>query len=87
MNAISRLPAHAPGHAPDLKSYDRIVVAFSGGKDSVACLLTLLEGGVPPERIDVYHHDVDGNGPHSWTGQAPQPTAEPSPTRSACAST
>jgi 3'-phosphoadenosine 5'-phosphosulfate sulfotransferase (PAPS reductase)/FAD synthetase len=63
MNAISRSPAHAPGHEPDLKSYDRIVVAFSGGKDSVACLLTLLEGGVPPERIDVYHHDVDGNGP------------------------
>ena len=63
MNAISRPPAHAPGHAADLRSYDRIVVAFSGGKDSVACLLTLLEAGVPPERIDVYHHDVDGNGP------------------------
>ena len=63
MNAISRSPTHAPGHAPDPKSYDRIIVAFSGGKDSVACLLTLLEAGVPPERIDVYHHDVDGNGP------------------------
>ena len=48
---------------PDLPSYDRIVVAFSGGKDSVASLLTVLEAGVPPERIDVYHHDVDGAGP------------------------
>ena len=63
MNAPSRPPACAPGRAPSLRSYDRIVVAFSGGKDSVACLLKLLEAGVPPERIDVYHHDVDGNGP------------------------
>jgi 3'-phosphoadenosine 5'-phosphosulfate sulfotransferase (PAPS reductase)/FAD synthetase len=60
---ISRPPTCAPRHAPDLHSYDRIVVAFSGGKDSVACLLTLLEAGVPADRIDVYHHDVDGNGP------------------------
>ena len=47
---------------PDLRSYDRIVVAFSGGKDSIASLLTVLKAGVPPERIDVYHHDVDGAG-------------------------
>ena len=49
--------------SPDLASYDSFVVAFSGGKDSIACLLTLLDAGVPPERIDVYHHDVDGAGP------------------------
>ncbi len=55
------LASHAT--VPDLGSYDRIVVAFSGGKDSVASLLTVLEAGVPPERIDVYHHDVDGAGP------------------------
>ena len=63
MNAISIPNARAAMRGPDLHSYDRIVVAFSGGKDSVASLLTVLDAGVPAERIDVYHHDVDGNGP------------------------
>ena len=63
MNAISQVDTHTPGRGPDLQSYHRIVVAFSGGKDSVGSLLTVLEAGVPPERIDVYHHDVDGRGP------------------------
>lgn len=35
-------------------------MAFSGGKDSIACLLTLLERGVPPDRIELVHHEVDG---------------------------
>lgn len=48
---------------PDLASYDRILVAFSGGKDSLACLLHLLEQGVPKDRIELWHHDVDGRGP------------------------
>ena len=38
-------------------------MAFSGGKDSIASLLTVFKAGVPLERIDVYHHDVDGAGP------------------------
>ncbi len=59
----SQTTARLAAAEPDLPSYDRIVVAFSGGKDSVASLLTVLEAGVPPERIDVYHHDVDGAGP------------------------
>jgi 3'-phosphoadenosine 5'-phosphosulfate sulfotransferase (PAPS reductase)/FAD synthetase len=50
------------GAAPDLRSYDHFVVAFSGGKDSVACLATLIDAGVPPARIGLYHHDVDGAG-------------------------
>ncbi len=45
---------------PDLDTYERIIVAFSGGKDSVACVLHLLELGVPRERIELWHHDVDG---------------------------
>ncbi len=45
---------------PDLASYDAITVAFSGGKDSLACVLALLEAGVPRERIELWHHDVDG---------------------------
>ena len=48
---------------PVLGDYDRILVAFSGGKDSLACLLLLLEAGVPPSRIELHHHDVDGDQP------------------------
>lgn len=44
----------------NFKSYDHIIVAFSGGKDSAACVLHLLECGVPAERIELWHHDVDG---------------------------
>ena len=40
--------------------YDYIVVAFSGGKDSLACVLHLLDQGVPPERIELWHYCVDG---------------------------
>lgn len=44
----------------DLAGYDHVLVAFSGGKDSLACLLHLLEMGVPRERIELHHHLVDG---------------------------
>lgn len=47
---------------PDLKSYDTIIVAFSGGKDSTACVLHLLELGVPKDKIELWHHDIDGRG-------------------------
>ena len=40
--------------------YDKIIIAFSGGKDSLACALHALEGGVPVEKIELWHHDVDG---------------------------
>jgi 3'-phosphoadenosine 5'-phosphosulfate sulfotransferase (PAPS reductase)/FAD synthetase len=46
--------------APNLNEYDRIIVAFSGGKDSICCVLTLLELGIQPERIELHHHLVDG---------------------------
>jgi tRNA(Ile)-lysidine synthase TilS/MesJ len=56
--------------SPDLNSYDVIVVAFSGGKDSIACVLHLLELGGPRERIELWHHDVDGREARaSWTGR------------------
>lgn len=45
---------------PALSTYDYIIVAFSGGKDSLACVLHLLESGVPPWRIELWHHNVDG---------------------------
>lgn len=46
--------------AVDPSTYDYVIVAFSGGKDSLALLLLLLEIGFPPERIELWHHDVDG---------------------------
>lgn len=50
------------GTVPDLASYDTIILAFSGGKDSVASLCCLLDAGVDPARIELWHHDVDGEG-------------------------
>lgn len=50
----------AASWTPDLDSYDRIVIFYSGGKDSAACLLHLLELGVPPHKIELHHHSVDG---------------------------
>lgn len=41
--------------------YDKIILFFSGGKDSVYCYLKLLESGVKPERIELHHHLIDGN--------------------------
>ncbi len=43
-----------------LHSYDHYIVAFSGGKDSVACFLNLLDQGVPKEKIELWHHCIDG---------------------------
>lgn len=43
-----------------LDAYDHIIVSFSGGKDSVACVLYLLELGVPASRIELWHQCVDG---------------------------
>lgn len=45
---------------PELESYDQVIVAFSGGKDSIACVLHLLEMGLPAEKIELWHHDIDG---------------------------
>lgn len=44
----------------DVFSYDRYIVAMSGGKDSIALLLVLLKLGINPDRIECHHHHVDG---------------------------
>lgn len=44
----------------DLATYDHIIVAFSGGKDSWACLLHLLDLDVERKKIELWHHLVDG---------------------------
>ena len=36
---------------PKLDEYDTVIVAFSGGKDSTACFLHLLDLGVPKEKM------------------------------------
>ena len=44
-----------------LDQYDHILVSFSGGKDSLASVLNLLEQGVTsPDRIQLWHQRVDG---------------------------
>ncbi len=46
-----------------LEEYDLIVVLLSGGKDSIACYYKLLELGVPKEKMEFWHHDIDGGHP------------------------
>lgn len=44
----------------DPHSYDHIIVASSGGKDSLACLLHLFDLGVDRTKIELWHHVIDG---------------------------
>lgn len=52
-----------PAKLLPLEEYDHILIAESGGKDSVVCLFKMLEWGVPKEKIELWHQSVDG-GPH-----------------------
>lgn len=47
-------------NTPNLAGYDHILVAFSGGKDSLACLLSLVERGADMSKVELWHHDIDG---------------------------
>jgi 3'-phosphoadenosine 5'-phosphosulfate sulfotransferase (PAPS reductase)/FAD synthetase len=44
----------------DFSEYGKIIVAFSTGKDSLACFLHLLDKGVPKSKIELWHHNIDG---------------------------
>lgn len=45
----------------DPRDYDHIIVGFSGGKDSLACVLTLLRQYPElKDRMELWHHDIDG---------------------------
>lgn len=46
-----------------LEEYDLVAILLSGGKDSIACYYKLLELGVPKERMEFWHHDIDGGNP------------------------
>ncbi|MBD2503883.1 phosphoadenosine phosphosulfate reductase family protein [Anabaena azotica] len=45
--------------------YDYIIISFSGGKDSLACLLYILElikkFNISKDKVECWHHLVDGN--------------------------
>lgn len=43
-----------------ITQYDIYIVYFSGGKDSIACFLHLLELGIPRHKIELWHHNIDG---------------------------
>lgn len=46
-----------------LEEYDRVIVLLSGGKDSIASYYKLVELGVPKEKMELWHHDIDGGHP------------------------
>lgn len=46
-----------------LEEYDLVAILLSGGKDSIACYYKLLELGVPKEKMEFWHHDIDGRHP------------------------
>lgn len=57
-----------------LDQYDNFIVCFSGGKDSAVLALLLMEMGVPEGRIELWHHDVDGedkDGLMDWPSTRP----------------
>jgi 3'-phosphoadenosine 5'-phosphosulfate sulfotransferase (PAPS reductase)/FAD synthetase len=55
-------PVAEPFKLLPLDQYDVIAVCYSGGKDSLAALLHLLDLGVPPSKIELHHQDIDGHG-------------------------
>jgi 3'-phosphoadenosine 5'-phosphosulfate sulfotransferase (PAPS reductase)/FAD synthetase len=55
MNQLILIEEITNGHFP-------ILVAFSGGKDSIALVLKLLDMGIQRDRIHLHHHEVDGRG-------------------------
>jgi len=42
------------------QEYDHIIISESGGKDSMACLFYLLDLGVLPSKLELWHQSVDG---------------------------
>ena len=44
----------------DLNTYDKVIIAFSGGKDSLACVLHCIDLGCDLDRLELWHHHIDG---------------------------
>ncbi|ARR10660.1 phosphoadenosine phosphosulfate reductase family protein [Paenibacillus bovis] len=45
-----------------LDQYDKVLIAESAGKDSMACLFHMLDLGIPKEKIELWHQSIDGGG-------------------------
>lgn len=45
----------------DLGIYDLVIISMSGGKDSIASLLRLIEMGLDMSKVEFWHNLVDGN--------------------------
>jgi hypothetical protein len=48
----------------NIYNYDYYLEMFSGGRDSMACFLRLLDLQIPINKIELWHHLVDGKGKH-----------------------
>ena len=45
----------------------KVIIAFSGGKDSIAMVLrAIYEYKIPKSQIELWHHEVDGMGENFW---------------------
>jgi len=61
---VNTFDLDAPIELPPLPffAYDKVIIAFSGGKDSLACLLyVLFVLCIPAEKVELWHHCVDGH--------------------------
>ncbi|MEZ8028532.1 phosphohydrolase [Enterovibrio norvegicus] len=59
--ALEPASPHVYFDAPDIElDYDKVIVFSSGGKDSIAALKYLLDKGYPKDRVELWHHLVDG---------------------------
>ena len=61
--ALQPVNPHVHHHCPDLdlSEYNRVVICMSGGKDSIASMLKIIESGYPRHQIELWHHLVDGS--------------------------
>ena len=63
-----------------LAEYDAILVQFSGGKDSIACVLEVLRQmdgqGVPRDRLELWHQCIDGDPRRNGPGLMDWPVTE-----------
>jgi len=50
----------ASGDLLPLEEYDAIIASYSGGKDSLALVLRMLELGVDDGRLELWHQHIDG---------------------------